>query len=81
MELTARLLPQMIAMHKDGDINPMLDEAYRQKDYDSVGFLYQARRSKNFLYVAKFYMLHGWSLDLIESWHKTMLNSKMIKGV
>lgn len=80
MELTAKLLPQMIAMHK-GDVNPMIDEAYRQKDYDSIGFLYQARKTKKLYYIAKFYVLHGWSLELIESWHKTMLNSKMCKGV
>lgn len=81
MELTARLLPQMIAMHRDGNINPMLDEAYKQKDYDSVGFLYQARRTKSFFYIAKFYMLHGWPLERVDSWHKAMCNSKVIRGV
>lgn len=81
MELIAKLLPQMIEMHK-GNPNPMLDEAYKQGDYDSVGFLYCARKYKDrhqYMYwVAKFYMHHSWKLDAIEAWHKTMLNSVMI---
>lgn len=47
MELTARLIPQMIELHKNGNALPMIAEAYAQKDYDSVWALEMAHKTKS----------------------------------
>lgn len=78
MELTAKLLPQMIEMHKKGNFMPMMVEALLQDDYDSFQWLGIARKSGDFKDIAKFYAHHGWKADIIESWHKTMQNSVML---
>lgn len=78
MELTARLIPQMIELHKNGNALPMIAEAYAQKDFDSIRMLESARQTKSFHYIEQFYLAHGWKLARVKSWHKAMLNSKVI---
>lgn len=77
MELTAKLLPQLIELHK-WNVKPLIFEAYAQKDFDSIRMLESAQQTKSFHYIEQFYLAHGWKLARVKSWHKAMLNSKVI---
>lgn len=77
MELTARLIPQMIELHK-WNIKPLLFEAYAQKDFEAVKILESAQQTKSFHYIEQFYLYHGWKLVRINSWHKAILNSRVV---